>query len=38
MRTIVTASSGDALATVMLSRWPEPFGLVAIESLATGTP
>jgi glycosyltransferase involved in cell wall biosynthesis len=29
---------GDALATVMLSRWPEPFGLVAIESLATGTP
>jgi glycosyltransferase involved in cell wall biosynthesis len=29
---------GDALATVMLSRWPEPFGLVAIESMATGTP
>lgn len=29
---------GEALATVMLSRWPEPFGLVAIESLATGTP
>jgi glycosyltransferase involved in cell wall biosynthesis len=29
---------GSALATVMLSRWPEPFGLVAIESLATGTP
>ncbi len=29
---------GAALATVMLSRWPEPFGLVAIESLATGTP
>ncbi len=29
---------GHALATVMLSRWPEPFGLVAIESLATGTP
>jgi glycosyltransferase involved in cell wall biosynthesis len=29
---------GDALATVMLSKWPEPFGLVAIESLAVGTP
>jgi len=29
---------GEALATVMLSRWPEPFGLVAIESLAVGTP
>ena len=29
---------GEALATVMMSRWPEPFGLVAIESLATGTP
>lgn len=29
---------GGALATLMLSRWPEPFGLVAIESLATGTP
>src|SRR4051794_29093088 len=29
---------GASLATVMLSRWPEPFGLVAIESLATGTP
>ena len=29
---------GSALATVMLSRWPEPFGLVAIESLAMGTP
>ncbi len=28
----------EALATIMLSRWPEPFGLVAIESLATGTP
>jgi glycosyltransferase involved in cell wall biosynthesis len=27
-----------ALATVMLGSWPEPFGLVAIESLATGTP
>jgi glycosyltransferase involved in cell wall biosynthesis len=27
-----------AEATIMLSRWPEPFGLVAIESLATGTP
>jgi glycosyltransferase involved in cell wall biosynthesis len=29
---------GEALATVMLSNWPEPFGLVAIESLALGTP
>ena len=27
-----------ALATVMLGPWPEPFGLVAIESMATGTP
>jgi glycosyltransferase involved in cell wall biosynthesis len=27
-----------ALATVMLGAWPEPFGLVAIESMATGTP
>ena len=27
-----------AIATVMLSSWPEPFGLVAIESMATGTP
>lgn len=26
------------LATLMLGAWPEPFGLVAIESLATGTP
>ena len=29
---------GEALATVMLSKWPEPFGLVAIELLAVGTP
>jgi len=29
---------GNALATIMLSKWPEPFGLVAIESLAAGTP
>jgi glycosyltransferase involved in cell wall biosynthesis len=29
---------GASLATIMLSHWPEPFGLVAIESLATGTP
>ncbi len=29
---------GDALATIMLGEWPEPFGLVAAESLATGTP
>jgi glycosyltransferase involved in cell wall biosynthesis len=27
-----------AAATIMLSTWPEPFGLVAIESMATGTP
>jgi glycosyltransferase involved in cell wall biosynthesis len=27
-----------ALATMMLGAWPEPFGLVAIESMATGTP
>jgi glycosyltransferase involved in cell wall biosynthesis len=27
-----------AQATVMLGAWPEPFGLVAIESMATGTP
>ncbi len=27
-----------ALATVMMGAWPEPFGLVAIESMATGTP
>jgi len=27
-----------AVATLMLGQWPEPFGLVAIESMATGTP
>jgi glycosyltransferase involved in cell wall biosynthesis len=27
-----------AIATLMLGAWPEPFGLVAIESMATGTP
>ncbi len=27
-----------AFATLMLGAWPEPFGLVAIESMATGTP
>jgi glycosyltransferase involved in cell wall biosynthesis len=27
-----------AYATLMLGAWPEPFGLVAIESLAIGTP
>lgn len=27
-----------AYATLMLGAWPEPFGLVAIESMATGTP
>lgn len=29
---------GDAHALVMPLRWNEPFGLVAVESLATGTP
>jgi glycosyltransferase involved in cell wall biosynthesis len=29
---------GGAAATLMLGAWPEPFGLVAIESLAAGTP
>ena len=33
-----TELTGGALATVMLGAWPEPFGLVAIESMATGTP
>ena len=28
----------DALATLMMGDWPEPFGLVAIESLSSGTP
>lgn len=28
----------NALATMMMGDWPEPFGLVAIESLASGTP
>lgn len=28
----------NAAATLMLGEWPEPFGLVAIESLAAGTP
>jgi glycosyltransferase involved in cell wall biosynthesis len=28
----------SAMATLMLGAWPEPFGLVAIESLACGTP
>ena len=27
-----------ARATIMVGAWPEPFGLVAIESMATGTP
>jgi len=27
-----------ARATLMLGQWPEPFGLVAIESMAAGTP
>jgi glycosyltransferase involved in cell wall biosynthesis len=29
---------GDAAATLFPSDWPEPFGLVMIESLAAGTP
>ena len=29
---------GDALALLFPIDWPEPFGLVMIESLATGTP
>jgi glycosyltransferase involved in cell wall biosynthesis len=28
----------DALATLFPIRWPEPFGLVMLESMATGTP
>jgi glycosyltransferase involved in cell wall biosynthesis len=32
------ALMAGALATVMLGAWPEPFGLVAVESMATGTP
>ena len=28
----------DSYATAMTGHWPEPFGLVAIESMATGTP
>jgi glycosyltransferase involved in cell wall biosynthesis len=32
------ALMAGAFATVMLGAWPEPFGLVAIESMATGTP
>jgi hypothetical protein len=28
----------DSYATLMPGAWPEPFGLVAIESLASGTP
>ena len=27
-----------ALATLVLGGWPEPFGLVVVESMATGTP
>ena len=29
---------GESAATLMTGGWPEPFGLVAIESLACGTP
>lgn len=28
----------ESYATAMTGHWPEPFGLVAIESMATGTP
>src|SRR4029077_9419424 len=28
----------ESYATLMTGHWPEPFGLVAIESMATGTP
>jgi glycosyltransferase involved in cell wall biosynthesis len=34
----VWALMGRAAATVMPVEWDEPFGLVAVESLATGTP
>jgi glycosyltransferase involved in cell wall biosynthesis len=29
---------GEASCAVMPSRWPEPFGLVAVEAMACGTP
>ncbi len=29
---------GEAFATLFLIDWPEPFGMVMIESMATGTP
>lgn len=29
---------GEATATLMMGSWPEPFGLVAVESMAAGTP
>jgi glycosyltransferase involved in cell wall biosynthesis len=32
------ALMADSCATLMPGNWPEPFGLVAIESLACGTP
>jgi glycosyltransferase involved in cell wall biosynthesis len=32
------AMIAGARATLMLGAWPEPFGLVAIESMVTGTP
>jgi glycosyltransferase involved in cell wall biosynthesis len=37
-RTVVHRLMRDAAATLMPVRWDEPFGLVALESLATGTP
>lgn len=37
-RSDLLKAMGSAVLTVVPSRWHEPFGLVAIESLATGTP
>ena len=37
-RPIGTCCSRSRYATLMPGSWPEPFGLVAIESLACGTP
>ncbi len=37
-RAEVHALMGGAAATLMPVRWEEPFGLVAVESLAAGTP
>lgn len=37
-RKVVHRLMGSAAVTLMPVRWDEPFGLVAVESLATGTP